>query len=92
MNQSPWTTRSRRMAARRQTPSPVRTRSRAQIIALLGRLPERQRRIVFLRLCGFMTPDIGRMTRNTPRTIDRQLGRARRTLRELRRAQATTRR
>jgi RNA polymerase sigma factor (sigma-70 family) len=46
----------------------------------VDRLPERQRRFVWLQALGWSYAEIGELTGATPRTIDRQLGRARRTL------------
>lgn len=56
-----------------------------ELIALVDRLPVRQRRLILLHVSGFTYDEITRMTGDSHRTVERQLLRARR---ELRRAQA----
>jgi RNA polymerase sigma factor (sigma-70 family) len=52
-------------------------------IASVGRLPERQRQVLWLRAAGYSYAEIGASTGDTRRTVERQLARATRRVREL---------
>ena len=54
-----------------------------QRLAQLARLPERQRRIIWLRGVGYASEEIASRTGDSLRTVERQLALARRALREL---------
>ena len=57
-------------------------------LRLLRELPERQQRILLLQAAGFSHAEISQHTGDTERTVQRQLGRARRTLTRLQRSGA----
>ncbi len=52
-------------------------------LKLIRQLPERQQRILWLRGLGLSYPEIAAYTGDTPRTVERQLLRGRRRIREL---------
>jgi len=54
-------------------------------LGLVRRLPERQQRILLLQAAGLSHAEISEHTGDTERTVQRQLGRARRTLKRLQR-------
>jgi RNA polymerase sigma factor (sigma-70 family) len=62
-------------------PAPDQVAELHQRIAEIRRLPARQQRIVWLRGLGFAYEEIADQTGDTSRTVERQLVRARRTLR-----------
>jgi RNA polymerase sigma factor (sigma-70 family) len=73
-------------SASREPPSAVMTdalvEDRAQL-KLIRELPERQQRILWLRGLGLSYEEIAAYTGDTPRTVERQLVRGRRRIREL---------
>ncbi len=54
---------------------------RRERLSALAMLPERQQRLLWLQALGLSYVEIGRQTGDTPRTVERQLLRARRKLR-----------
>jgi len=60
------------------------TVERHEDLALIDRLPARQRQLIFLSACGFSVAEMARITRGSERTVERQLHRGRRTLRRWR--------
>ncbi len=54
-----------------------------ELLKLIRELPERQQRILWLRGLGLSYEEIAAYTGDTPRTVDRQLRRGRRRIREL---------
>jgi DNA-directed RNA polymerase specialized sigma24 family protein len=53
-------------------------------LSLVERLPERKRRILVLHSVGYSYEEVGAITGDTPRTVERQLRRAKRLLRDAR--------
>jgi len=62
-------------------PEPELVVERRLLIAEVERLPVRQQRVVWLRGFGYAYDEIAERTGDTPRTVERQLLRARRSLR-----------
>lgn len=54
-----------------------------ELLALIDRLPERKRRILLLHALGYRYDEIGELTGDTVRTVDRQLARAKELLRRV---------
>lgn len=52
-------------------------------LGAIDRLPERQRRLVWLQGLGFSYSEMAGVTGDSPRTVERQLGRARRKLADM---------
>lgn len=68
--------------ARRPEATPVELVERAERLAELGRLPERQQRAVWLHAFGLNYTEIARHEGCTTRTVERQLIRARQSIRQ----------
>lgn len=63
-------------------PGPDELFERRERLASIGRLPARQQQMLWLHALGLTYAEIGRHTGCTTRTVERQLMRAKRTLRE----------
>lgn len=69
-------------ALRDESPSAAELSERRERIQAVSRLPERQRRLVWLYAVGLSYVEMATQTGSTTRTVERQLSRARRALRE----------
>jgi RNA polymerase sigma factor (sigma-70 family) len=65
-----------------EVPAPDEVTERRERIRAVGELPPRQQRIVWLQAVGLNYVEMAAQTGSTTRTVERQLERARRTLRE----------
>ena len=65
-----------------ESPAADELTERRERIRAVSRLPERQRRLVWLHAVGLNYVEMATQTGSTMRTVERQLTRARRTLRE----------
>ncbi len=64
-------------------PGPEEHFEQRERLGALAGLPERQRRVLWLHALGLSYAEIGLQTGDSPRTVERQLLRARRTVRRL---------
>lgn len=67
----------------RYAPSPHELAEQRERIALMSALPERQRRMLWLHVLGFTYSEISETTGDSPRTVERQLLRAKHRARAL---------